>query len=141
LASDGSSTPDDATEKEASIDHSKVLLYLQKVMMTSPLTLFLDESGEESGLNHSEPDLPLFDALNKQLHRQERGLSYTKPLLRIDRVCARLIRQASAVFSQIAEAEKRNVLFGRAQDIGMPAMNSPIEMKMSKAVSSSHSSL
>jgi len=52
------------------------------------------------------------------------------PLPRVELLCKLLARQASTVFSQIAEAEKRNVLFGKAQSIG--STNGPIDMKISK---------
>lgn len=136
LASDSPSTPDDAAEREAAIDHSKVLLYLQKIMTISPLSVFFgDPTSEDEGeWNHAEQGVPLFDLLNRQLEKQERRLPYIRALPRVDLLSAYLDRQANAVFAQIAEAEKRNVLFGSAQDVGIPQTDGSVEMKMSKLV-------
>jgi len=136
LASDSSSAPDDLVEKEASIDHSKVLLYLQKIMTTNPLSMFFDEANTEGQTewNHAEQGVPLFDLLNRQFEKQDRRLPYIKALPRVDLLCAYLSRQANAVFAQVAEAEKRNVLFGRAQHIGVPNTDGPLDMKMSSIV-------
>lgn len=142
LASDASGT-DDSTDKEASIDHSKVLLYLQKIMTANPLSIFLDGSSTDGQTEwkHAEQGVPLFDLLNKQFGKQERGVSYIKALPRIDLLCAYLSRQASSVFAQIAEAEKRNVLFGKAQDIGVPEIDGAIDMRINSSVCVSFSSV
>jgi anaphase-promoting complex subunit 4 len=139
LASDASSSPnDDAVEKEASIDHSKVLLYLQTTMTTSPLAIFFADSSEEDNndnWSHVEQGLPMFDLLDKQLQKQERGLPFMKPLPKVELLCKFLTEQANTVFRQIAEAEKRNVLFGQAHKVGSAESNGPMDMKMSQTVS------
>ena len=140
LASDASSSPnDEAGDKEASIDHSKVLLYLQTAMTTSPLsTFFSDSSPEEhnNGWNHSEQGMPLFALLDEQLQKQDKGLPYMEFLPRVEVLCRLLRRQASSVFSQIAEAEKRNVMFGKAIKLGSAESESPtLEIRMDKIVS------
>lgn len=136
LASDAATTPkDDELEKEATIDHSKVLLYLQGCMSSSPLEVYLGDSTSEDyshGWNNTEQGLPMFDLLDKQLQKQEKGFPYNKPLPRVELLCKYLSRQAKAVFGQIAEAEKRNVLLGSPQEVGVAANNGPIDMKMSR---------
>ena len=129
LASDDSSSmPDDTAEKESSIDHSKVLLYLQKVMMTSPLRLFLDDSEGETSFNQESGTL-LFDALNKQIQKQERGFSYNKSLLKVDLFCRLLTQQASAVFFQIAGTS--DCLYRPGTCSGMRAVQNPELQNMS----------
>jgi anaphase-promoting complex subunit 4 len=139
LASDASSSSnDEAADKEASIDHSKVLLYLQTAMTTSSLATFFGDSSSEdykNGWNHAEQGLLMFDLLDKQLQKQEQGLPYMKPLPRVELLCTFLSRQASSVFSQIAEAEKRNVLFGKANEIGSAQSDAPMDMRMNRIVS------
>ena len=138
LASDASSSPnDDAVEKEASIDHSKVLLYLQTTITTSPLAIFFADSSEDNNDNwsHVEQGLPMFDLLDKQLQKQERGLPFMKSLPRVEFLCRFLTEQANTVFRQIAEAEKRNVLFGQAHKVGSAESSGPMDMKMSQTVS------
>lgn len=134
LASDGSTSPtDDAVaEKEASIDHSKVLSYIQTAMTSSPLTVYLGDSSEEftDNWSHGEQGMPMYELLNKQLQKQERGLPYINPLPRVAVLCRLLTGQARTLFSQIAEAEKRNVLFGKSYEIGSADLDTPIHMRM-----------
>jgi anaphase-promoting complex subunit 4 len=139
LASDSSTSPkDDELEKEASLDHSKVLLYLQTCMNTSPLEVYLGENTSEdynTGWPQAEQGLPMFDLLDKQLQKQERGLTYMKALPRLELLGKFLSRQAKVIFSQIAEAEKRNVLFGKPKIVGVPENNGIMDMRLSDMVS------
>lgn len=132
LASDSSASPnDDAAEKEASIDHSKVLLYLQTAMTSSPLGVYLGDLPKESSDSwYASQGTPMYDLLDKQLQKQERGLPYIKSLPRVEVLCELLTRQASTIFSQIAEAEKRNVLFGKAVEISSTEADTPVDMRM-----------
>ena len=140
LASNASTTPkDDELEKEATIDHSKVLQYLQTCMTASPLEVYLGDCTSEDynhGWNQAEKGLPMFDLLDKQLQKQEKGLSYMKPLPRVELLCKYLSMQAKTVFGQIAEAEKRNVLLGHPQEVGVAESDGPKDVKMSKTNSS-----
>jgi anaphase-promoting complex subunit 4 len=139
LASDVSASPtDDAVaEKETSIDHSKVLSYVQTAMTSSPLAVYLGDSSEEftDNWSHGEHGMPIYDLLDKQLQKQERGLPYIKSLPRVEVLCKLLTRQASTIFSQIAEAEKRNVLFGKVYDIGSAEVDAPLHMRIIAEVS------
>jgi anaphase-promoting complex subunit 4 len=140
LASNTSNSPnEDAIDKESSIDHSKVLSYLQNVMTTSPLANYFDEFSEEECVQSwqiIEQGVPIFEILGKQLRKQEKNMQSIAPLSRIGLLCKFLGKQAGAIFGQIAEAEKRNVLFGKAQEIGDVEKGSPITMKMNPMVSS-----
>ncbi|KAH9222829.1 anaphase-promoting complex, cyclosome, subunit 4-domain-containing protein [Leptodontidium sp. 2 PMI_412] len=133
LASD-SSLPNEDAEKESSIDHSKVLLYLQTIMTSSPLATFLNDSPLHESVetwNHSKHGLPMFELLDKELQKQERGLQFLQPLPRVDLLCKFLEQQAHTIFSQIAEAEKRNVLFRKPQNVGVIEADGPVDMRMS----------
>jgi anaphase-promoting complex subunit 4 len=134
LASDSSaSPPDDILEKEATIDHSKVLLYIQNVMTTSRLSVFLQEDLVEEQDKYwasAERGSSLLERLDTQLQRQEEGLPYEKALPKIALLCRHMGRQAAAVFEKIAEAEKRNVLFGQPSILGNRAQNTPVAMKV-----------
>jgi anaphase-promoting complex subunit 4 len=134
LASDSSaSPPDDVLEKEAIIDHSKVLLYIQAVMTTSRLSVFLQEDpveGPEKYWASAERGLPMLELLDTQLRRQEEGIPYEKAVPKVALLCKHLSRQAATVFEKIAEAEKRNVLFGQPTILGSRSQNSPLAMKI-----------
>ncbi|KAH8589995.1 anaphase-promoting complex, cyclosome, subunit 4-domain-containing protein [Bisporella sp. PMI_857] len=138
LASDTSSSAnEEANEKEASLDHGKVLLYLKTSMNSSPLAIYFADDSDKDFNTLADPgrrDGTLFVLLEEQLRKQEQGLPYMKPLLRIHLLCGYLTQQASAIFKQIAEAEKRNVLFGKPHDLGVAQEGAPMDMKMSQAV-------
>jgi anaphase-promoting complex subunit 4 len=138
LASESSSsTNEELNEKEASINHSKVLLYLQTAMTNSPLSVFFGDTevNPTEGWSQLQAGLRIFDQVDQQLQRHEQGRPYMEQLPRVDFLCKALGLEASAVFSQIAEAEKRNVLFGRPCVLGIPQNDAPMDMRMSKFVS------
>ncbi|TVY83618.1 Coatomer subunit delta [Lachnellula suecica] len=136
LASEGSiALKDEEAEKEATIDHSKVLLYLQNCMDSSPLEVYLGDCTSEdysNGWSHAEQGLPMFDLLEKQSEKQEKGLPYMKPLPRVELLCKFLSKQAKIIFAQIAEAEKRNVLLGNPQEIGVAESDGPKDVTVIK---------
>jgi anaphase-promoting complex subunit 4 len=137
LASDSANAPnEEGTEKEASIDHSKVLLYLQTTMTFNPLEVFLGDTSTEdyNDLSQIDQGLPMFDLLGKELEKQEQGHPYMKPLTRLELLCKYLVRQANTVFGQIAQAEKRNVLFGTANELGIAQRDAPMDIRMSQKV-------
>lgn len=137
LASDASSQNDDG-DKEALIDHGKVLLYIQTVMTNSPLAAFIGEvkpEDYEEESAHVGKGAQMFDLLTRQLEKQEQGLKYRRTLPQVDFLCKYLRAQATGIFTQIADAEKSNVLFGKASELGMAHKDVPVEMKMKIIVS------
>jgi anaphase-promoting complex subunit 4 len=137
LASDASpSSPDEEeADKEGTIDHSKVLLYLQTCMTAGPLAVYLGPalSDVETAEWPHDDRVPIFTLLDSQLQKQKEGLPYSTHLPRVDFLSKVLARQATTVFSQIAEAERRNVLFGQAKDIGIQS-GAALDMKMNRIV-------
>jgi anaphase-promoting complex subunit 4 len=137
LAADSSVPKEDELEKEASLDHSKVLMYLQTCMTTSPIEIYLGDSTldeSKSTWSHSQKGVSMFELLDKQLQKQEQGLAYLKSLPRVELLCKHLTEQAKDVFSQIARAEKRNVIFGKPQEIGSIEKDGLIDMYMASEV-------
>ncbi|PBP26569.1 anaphase-promoting complex component Cut20/Apc4 [Diplocarpon rosae] len=138
LALDSSVSPnEDTAEKEASIDHGKVLLYLQTVMTSSPLSLYLNNTPseeEKENWNHFKYGLPIFELLDAQISKREQGQPYIEALLSISLLFDFLEQQAQVIFNQIAEADKRNVLFGKAQLIGSVENGGPLDTRMSRNV-------
>ncbi|PQE12926.1 anaphase-promoting complex component Cut20 Apc4 protein [Rutstroemia sp. NJR-2017a BBW] len=135
LSSDSLSRSEDAADKEASIDHSKVLLYIQTAMTNSPLSAFITEVAPadfEDECAHAKKDSHLFDKLSRQLEKEEQGQKHRKTLLQVEFLCKYLRGQASAIFSQIAEAEKRNVLFGKPMELGVPQDNVAMDVTMNE---------
>jgi anaphase-promoting complex subunit 4 len=109
-----SASADDQIEKESAIDHSKVLLYIQGSLMESRLSVFFDEDAPENSKNegNSMDGLPMFHQLSQQLKNHNKNTGSSTSFLRLNFLFETLERQANGVFQGIAEAERRNVMFG-----------------------------
>jgi anaphase-promoting complex subunit 4 len=138
LASEGSSTTeDDAAEKESALDHSKVLQYIQTALRASLLANYLGKDSDDGAQAENkgfEQGTPMFDTLSRQIKKMEQGQPYTKVLPKQAFLAQHLSTQAGEVFQQIADAEKRNVLFGDVHNIGAVRKNSPLHMKVDAVV-------
>lgn len=133
LASESTSSPsDDNVEKEATIDHSKVLRYVQTMMTTSRLDAFLHgvEDDQQKSQELLQSSSQICDEVTAQLQLHERRKPYAKSLLSIELLSNRLDRQSNAVFQQIAEAEKRNVRFGDAVFIASEHKIGPMAIRI-----------
>lgn len=134
LASHSSSSPsEDILEKEASIDHGKVLLYIQTAMTTSRLSIFFNrEAPPDYGKDWegAEKDDAILELLDKHLQKHDENLPCKTVLPRIELLCRRLDRQATSVFQRIAEAEKRNVMFGQPTALGIVSKDSPVAIRL-----------
>jgi len=129
LASDASSTTNEETaDKEASIDHGKVLLYLQTCMTSSPLATYFGDEDFSEWFTAKDGLIFHFNDLQTELQKQEQGLDYKVPLPRVKGLCKYLTWQAGVAFWKIADAEKRNVLFAKPKELPRARKNSPIDI-------------
>jgi len=113
---------DELTEKEATMDNAKVLTYIQRYLVSSPLELYFGEVTREDYAKNQElveDGASLLEMLDKQLKRQEAGQAYMKALPHIDFLVNYLISRANIVFRDIAEAEKRSVRFGQPTELSV----------------------
>ena len=120
-------------EKESNINHSKVLMYIQNSLVNSKLKPFFgDVTDEEVEEQYEKIGManPIFEPLSQALRRCEEGGSYATALPNVRVLVRHLEDQAGAVFKQIAEAEKRNVIFGSAVDIPEGLKDGPVVMRM-----------
>ncbi len=120
-----STQPEDLTEKEATMDTSKVLIYIENYLTSSPLGLYFDKVSEEDWTkdwDYIESGPSLLDMLDKQIGKQEKGATHMKAFPQAGFLVAYLSSRANAVFKDIAEAERRSVRFGRPTklEIGSP---------------------
>ncbi|KAK1751793.1 anaphase-promoting complex, cyclosome, subunit 4-domain-containing protein [Echria macrotheca] len=118
-----STLSDELTEKEATMDHGKVISYIQRYLVTSPLALYFDEVTREDyakDQNLAEDGSSLLEMLDKQFKRQESGQPYMKALPHIDFLVNYLTSRSGMVFRNIAEAKKRSVRLGRATELSVP---------------------
>jgi anaphase-promoting complex subunit 4 len=122
LASDSSNSPsDEQIEKEAVINHSKVLEYIQTCLTNSRISAFFPTKEEEElkeelrkQFEEAERGISIFELLDKQLQNHELGQPYLAALPKVELIYQSLERQANAIFKLIAEGcWKRNVIFGQ----------------------------
>lgn len=105
----------DISEKEATMDHGRVLAYLRHYLVRSPLALFLADVGRDdysADWQHVEDGPSLLDMLDRQLRREEQGLPHMKALPRLEFLVAYLTSRSQKMFDAIAENLKKSVRFG-----------------------------
>ncbi len=120
-------------EKESNINHSKVLQYIQNSLMDSKLKPFFGDVAEDevkAEFDKIGTANPIFGPLTLSLRELEARQSCSSVLLNVEVLVQHLVDQATSVFKQIAEAEKRNVLFGSTIDIVEGMKDGPIAMRM-----------
>ncbi|KAK4218072.1 anaphase-promoting complex, cyclosome, subunit 4-domain-containing protein [Rhypophila decipiens] len=117
------STSDELSEKEVTMDHAKVMTYIQRYLISSPLALYFDdfwkaEPTPSIGIG-AETGSGLLDLLDEQIRKHDAGLGYNKGLPNVACLVDHLVTLASTVFRGIAEAERRGVRFGQATEISV----------------------
>ncbi|OTB05018.1 hypothetical protein M426DRAFT_22367 [Hypoxylon sp. CI-4A] len=129
-----SSTTDELTEKEATMEHGKILAYIQQYMPASPLQHHLSSvpaENIENGRQQAEGGSSLLNLLSKQLKKQETGQADESPFAQIEFLCGYLQSKADIIFEGIAEAEKRSVRFGQATALELENNISKFDVVMS----------
>lgn len=117
-----SAAAEELTEKEATMDNVKVLTYIQRYLMGSPLAVYLgdvtaEEREKDWKVAEESDGTSLLELVDQQLKNQERGKPYLKALPKIDQLVNHLTGKSAIVFKEIAEAEKRSVRFNQAVEI------------------------
>ncbi|KAL1846099.1 hypothetical protein VTK73DRAFT_353 [Phialemonium thermophilum] len=138
-----SSLAEELSEKEATMDHARVLTYVQRYLVESPLALYLDDTtagtphdkgdGEEEyarAARQAEDGPKLLEVLDAQMRRKERGQPFVRALPRLGFLVRYLGDQANAVFGAIAETQKRRVLFGRETELRTGRRISRYDMRL-----------
>jgi len=128
-----SSQTDELSEKEATIDHAKVLAYIRNHLMRSPIGKYFDKVSTEDwtkDFDHLEDGHSLLDVLDKQLQRQGRGLPHMKALPQPGFLIEYLSKNADSVFENIGEAERRSVRFGQPIKLNIGAAVARHDVRM-----------
>lgn len=115
-----SSATEELTEKEATMENSKVLVYIQHYLMESPMAVFLGDVEKEdysSNWERAESGASMLDELTTQLTRQEEGQIYLKAFPNVNFLVDYLNSRSGGIFKDIAEAQKRSVRFGQPTKI------------------------
>jgi anaphase-promoting complex subunit 4 len=126
LAASTSAT-EELTEKEATMENSKVLSYIQRHLVSSPLSIFFGDIAKEdytADWDHAENGPSLLDMLDKQFRRHDEGQPFMKAFPHVEFLVAYLTSRANGIFKDIAEAQKRSVRFG--QEVRL-VLDSPIQ--------------
>ncbi|KXH66934.1 anaphase-promoting complex component Cut20/Apc4 [Colletotrichum salicis] len=116
------SASEELTEKEATMENSKVLVYVQRYLIESPMAIFLDEVATDdysANWERAESGTSMLEELDTQLKRQEEGQSYLKAFPNVGFLVDYLTARVNGVFKDIAEAQKRSVRFGQPTKIGL----------------------
>ncbi|GKT43951.1 uncharacterized protein ColSpa_04132 [Colletotrichum spaethianum] len=117
-----SSASEELTEKEATMENSKVLVYVQRYLVESPMALFLNEVSKEdysANWERAESGASMLEELDTQLRRQEEGQVYLKAFPNVSFLVDYLTARANGLFKDIAEAQKRSVRFGQPTKIAL----------------------
>ncbi len=107
------------------MDNSKVLIYIQRYLASSPLGLYFGKVSKEDWTRdweHIEDGPSLLEMLDKQIEKQEMDVPHMKAFPQMDFLVNYLSTRANSVFKVIAGAEKRSVHFWQPvkMDIGSP---------------------
>ncbi|KAI1213345.1 anaphase-promoting complex, cyclosome, subunit 4-domain-containing protein [Annulohypoxylon truncatum] len=129
-----SSGTDELTEKEATMEHGKILAYIQQYMPASPLRNHLSNvpaDNSEKGRKQAEGGSSLLELLSKQLKKQETAQPDESVFSQVEFLCGYLDDKADAIFEGIAEAEKRSVRFGQPTALKLKNNVSMIDVTIS----------
>ncbi|KAK6077182.1 Anaphase-promoting complex subunit 4 [Seiridium cupressi] len=130
-----STISEELTEKEATMEHGKILTYIQQCMPASPLRFYLSKVSEEDYARDSakaEDVTSLLDVLAKQIKKQEEGKPQAAVVPHVEFLGALLMSNAGVMFEGIAAAKKRSVRFGQLQRIKLEQNVSRLDITMCK---------
>ena len=129
-----STISEDLSEKEATMEHGKILTYIQQYMKASPLRAYLSSVSPEDSRRdwqQAEDGSSVLEMLDKQIRSQELGQPESGVLPQVEFLVDYLMDKASAVFTGIAEAERRSVRFGKPTKIELENRVSKLDVSMS----------
>ncbi|KAK1987036.1 anaphase-promoting complex component Cut20/Apc4 [Colletotrichum cereale] len=117
-----SSASEELTEKEATMENSKVLVYVQRYLVESPMAVFLDDVSKEdysTNWERAESGASMLEELDTHLRRREEEQSHLKAFPNVGFLVDYLTTRANGIFKDIAEAQKRSVRFGQPTKIAL----------------------
>ncbi|KAK7990752.1 Anaphase-promoting complex component Cut20/Apc4 [Apiospora arundinis] len=129
-----STISEELSEKEATMEHGKILTYIQQYMKSSPLKAYLSSvSPDDSGRDRkqAEDGSSVLEMLDKQIRCQELGQAESGVLPQVEFLVTYLVDKASTVFNGIAEAERRSVRFGQPTKLELENRALKLDVSMS----------
>ncbi|TQV92594.1 anaphase-promoting complex component Cut20/Apc4 [Cordyceps javanica] len=130
-----SSVTDELTEREATMDTSRVLTYIERYLTGSPLDNFFDTVAREdyeAAWAHIEDGPSLLQVLDKELKKTEAGQPAMRALPHVDFLVDYATTWTSRIFRDIADAKKRSVRFGAPMRLRIGGPISKMDVKMSE---------
>ncbi|PHH84072.1 hypothetical protein CDD83_2534 [Cordyceps sp. RAO-2017] len=124
------------TEKEATMDNAKVLLYIESYLTASPLDIFLDDiPGEDCAEDwrYCEDGLSLLDTLGTQLRKREDGQPSMRALPHVEFLVDYVTTRCNRIFQSIAESKKRSVRFGKPVKLSVGGPISKLDVELYEA--------
>lgn len=119
---------DEIMEKEALLDPAKILKYIQRYLVRSPMATFLDTAGDRGNSWHEmEGSTKVLDEVDEQLRVDDESRPLKRTNLQVSLLFNLLVEKAGDVFKNIAEAEKRSVRFGQAVKLDLAGRSSKSE--------------
>lgn len=112
-----SSDAEELTEKEATMDMSKILVYIERYLTDGSLRVYFDEISKDnyaSDWKLVDDGVGLLDLLTAQLKKHERGQKAMMALPRVEFLVDYATTSSEKIFEEIAVAKKRSVRFGQS---------------------------
>lgn len=135
-----STNDEELTEKEATMDTGRVLTYIERYLVDSPLRIYFDEISQQdrdADTGVLQQGVVMMDLLTAQLSKYNDGQEHMQALPRVEFLMDCASQWASSIFHDIAETKKRGVRFGQPTKlaIGQKVDNFDIRMCESDSVS------
>jgi anaphase-promoting complex subunit 4 len=112
-----SSDAEELTEKEATMDMSKILVYIERYLTDGSLSVYFDEMSKDdyaSDWKLVDDGVGLLDLLTMQLKKHESGQKAMMALPRVEFLVDYATTSSEKIFEEIAVAKKRSVRFGQS---------------------------
>lgn len=115
-----STVSEEIMEKEALLDPAKILRYIEKYLVSSPMALYFAKVPQETwneGWERVQESSAILGEVDEQLKLEQAEKPFMRALPNMAFLVELLTAKAGDVFQNIAEAEKRSVRFGQAVKI------------------------
>ncbi|KAG6007453.1 hypothetical protein E4U54_008835 [Claviceps lovelessii] len=128
-----STATDELTEREAMMNTSRILTYIERYLTCSPVDVFFDEIPEQdwqADWDLIEDGLALLPLLDTELKKQEAGQASRKALQHVEFLVSYLDTWSNSIFSGVAEAKKRSVRFGPPLKLSIGQAITTMDLRM-----------
>ncbi|KAF4591574.1 anaphase-promoting complex component Cut20/Apc4 [Ophiocordyceps camponoti-floridani] len=124
------------TEREATMDTSRVLTYIETYLTSSPLDMFFDGISTKdfaADWDHCEDGPSLLQMLDTQLKKREDGQSSMRALPHVDFLVNYMTTWCDRIFKSVAERMEMSVRFGMPIKLSVGAPISKMDVRVGEA--------